>query len=171
MNIFKELLSQLSSKCEEIIPYCYEKRMASGDITLNSMSLVDVLLKAFVDRLFNVFIIVDGLDECEPVERKVVLATLSTLVDHCDRSVPGKLRLLFISQYFKDIQKLLSGASVIALASDDNKDDIREYVRVFSEKIQEKHELDGEQLEKIREKAWVRSDGMEVPVHVLVLRH
>lgn len=162
MNIFKELISQFLRQKQEFIPYCYDKRMTSGDVTLNSMGLVDVMLKVFIDAIPQVYIIIDGLDECEPVERKIVLTKLSELVHYCDRGLPGKLRVLFVSQYFKDIQKCLPGdASVIALSSGDNKSDIKEYIRLYSEKLQEKQGLDGGELERLREKIWLRSDGMK----------
>lgn len=170
MNIFKELIGQFLRQKQELVPYCYDKRMTSGDVTLNSMSLVDVMLKVFIDAIPQVFIIIDGLDECQPVERKIVLTKLSELVHHCDRGVPGKLRVLFVSQYSKDIQKCIPGdASVLPLSSGDSRADIKEYVRIYSEKLQEKQGLDLDELEKLREKIWLRSDGMKANNECLIV--
>lgn len=160
MNIFKELISQLLKQREELIPYCYDKQMGAGDVTLSSMVLVDGLLKVFIDALPKVFIIIDGVDECKAVERKIVLNKLSDLVADCDRGVPGKLRVLVVSQFSKDIEKLLPGASIMSLSSVDNQDDIKKYVQIYSEKIQKRQGLSPEELEDLRNKVWLRSDGM-----------
>jgi hypothetical protein len=159
MGIFKGLLSQLLSQCQELVPYCYDKRITSGDATLNSASLMELLLRLFCEKIPQIFIVIDGLDECAPVERKVVLTLMNNMVEHCDATVPGKLRVLFVSQFYKDIEKALMTASTISLTSDDNKTDIKEFVFAWSDKIQQKHGLDPFQVGEIRQKTCIRADG------------
>ena len=95
------------------------------------------------------FLIVDGLDECEQVDRKEALETLTRLAGECNATDPGKLRVLVVSQHYPDIQRAFqsSGATklapkIIALAEKDVESDIRTYVRIWVDKIASKNTSD-----------------------------
>jgi hypothetical protein len=145
--------------CRELIPYCYEKYLSSGELNLTSPGLAEQLLKLFFEKIPKQFIIIDGLDECKPAQRKLVLSFLTSMVDRCDEREPGKLRVLFVSQDFPDIKKSLQTASVMKLTPEDNKDDIVAYVHDWSKKIREKYYLNDEQVEFIQESTLIRSQG------------
>lgn len=128
-------------------------------MTLSTTSLAEQLLKLFCEKIENQYIIIDGLDECEPAQRKLVLSIFTTMVDRCDEHDPGKLRVLFISQDCLDIRKVLANASVLQITSDDNKNDIRTYINGESRKIQEKYGLDDKIAGYIQETTFIRSQG------------
>jgi hypothetical protein len=90
----------------------------------------------------KVFIIIDGLDECEQVERKQALDTLMGIATRCDQEDPGKLRLLIVSQEFADIRRVLHSSSIsrlaprtIQLTDAHNASDINTYVRIWVDRI------------------------------------
>lgn len=159
ISIYRGLLSQLLNRCRELIPYCYEKCLFSGELNLTSLALAEQLLKLFFEKIPKQFIIIDGLDECNPAQRKLVLLFFTSMVDKCDEREPGKLRVLFVSQDFPDIGKALQTADVMKLTPDDNKNDIKAYVYDWSKKIRSKYHLNDEQIEFIQESTLIRSQG------------
>jgi hypothetical protein len=112
-----------------------------------------------LERIPQVFIIVDGLDECEAVERKAILTFLTNMVDHCDSSIPGRLRVLIVSQDYKDIEKFMKAVPTVALTSDHNKADIEEYVLARTQDIESKLGPSPAERETISKTACIRADG------------
>jgi NACHT domain len=158
-SIFKSLLSQLITECRGLVPFCHDKYLASGELTLNSAKLIKQLLELFCDSLAKQYIIIDGLDECSKGERNLVMSFFNSLVDRHDAKAPGRTRILFISQDEIDIEKGLSTAAVIKVNATDNEDDIRRFVRESSRRIQTKYELDDLQVEKIMNSTCARAEG------------
>jgi hypothetical protein len=144
------------NQCRELVPYCYDKSVSSGELTLTTTSLAMQLLKLFFERIPKSYIIIDGLGECDHMERKLVLSFFMTIVDHLD---PGKLRVLFVSQDYPDIGKALPTAVVFTLTAEDNENDIKTYVRDWSLKIQRKFSLEMDIVEYIQESTCIRSKG------------
>lgn len=73
----------------------------------------------------RVFMVFDGVDECDLVERRMILSTMTTIINN--NREPGKYRVLFVSQYESDIKGLLRSAEVIRITEKDNEDEIGEY--------------------------------------------
>lgn len=160
ISIYRGLLSQLLNHCQELIPYCYDKCVSSGEIHLTSTATAEQLLKLFFEKIPKQFIIVDGLDECNVAQRKLVLTFFNLVVEKCDEREPGKLRVLFISQDFPDIGKALQAAAVLKLTPEDNKNDIKSYVRDWSRRIQQKYPLTTmDQIQFIEEATQTRTQG------------
>jgi hypothetical protein len=158
-SVFKGLLSQLLSQCHELIPWCHEKHLSSGELVLTSAGLAKQLLDVFCQKIPKQYIIIDGLDECDPAERKLVLSFFTAMVDRCDAQQPGKLRVLFVSQDFNDIRKALPTAATISLGPTDNEGDIKAYVEIWAAKIQRKFELDSDQVDWIEASTCARAQG------------
>lgn len=106
-------------------------------------------------------VVIDGLDECNLAQRRLVLTFLASIVNHCDEREPGRLRVLFVSQDFPDIGKAIQTATVLKLSPEDNKNDIKGYVYEWSKKIREKYALDNEQIGYIQESTLIRSQGRD----------
>ncbi|KAH8586783.1 C2H2 domain-containing protein [Bisporella sp. PMI_857] len=160
ISIYRSLLSQLLNHSRGLIPYCYDKYMSSGELNLTSTALAEQLLKLCFEKIPKQFIIIDGLDECSPAQRKLVLSFFTSMVDKCDEREPGKLRILFVSQDFPDIEKALQVADVMKLGPEDNENDIKAYVYDWSKKIKKKYYLNDIQLKFIEESTLIRSQGM-----------
>ncbi len=160
ISIFRGLLSQLLNHSRELIPYCYEKYLSSGELHLTSPALAKQLLKLCFEKIPKQFIIIDGLDECNPAQRKLVLSFFTSVVDKCDEREPGKLRVLFASQDFTDIGNALQTGDIMKLTPEDNKNDIKAYVHEWSKKIKEKYYLNDSQIEFIEESTFIRSQGI-----------
>jgi hypothetical protein len=118
----------------------------SGDASLRSLDVAKKLLHDCCTIVPKLFLVVDGLDECEVAERKGALESLTNFVGEFNTNEPGKLRILIVSQYYADIQRLLQSSGVTKLApkiiqisETDNENDIRAYVRIWVDKIVSKN--------------------------------
>ncbi|TVY15598.1 Vegetative incompatibility protein HET-E-1 [Lachnellula arida] len=160
ISVFRALLKQLLGQCMELVPYCYDKISSTGELTLTTTALAEQLLKIFFEKLGRQFIVIDGLDECDLAQRKLLLSFFTKMVDHCDERDPGKLRVLFVSQSSPDIEKALQLATVLRLTAEDNKNDIATYVGHWCTKIQRKYDLESSTVEFIRESTCLRASGM-----------
>jgi hypothetical protein len=157
ISVLKSLLNQLLSYNRDLVPYCHDKYSSSGELTMTSANLAKQLLELIFQKIPKQYIILDGLDECDIAERKVILSFFKTMVDRFDAYEPGKLRVLFISQDFNDIRKALPTAAVMSLGPADNQHDIKLYVDEWASKIQPKHELDDDQIEHIKTSTCARA--------------
>jgi archaellum biogenesis ATPase FlaH len=159
ISIYRGLLSQLLSKCRDLIPYCYEKCLTSGEINLTSTNLAEQLLRYFFEMIPKQFVIIDGLDECSQGQRKLILNFFNTVVDKCDEREPGKLRVLFVSQTFPDIEKALAKAEMVKLTDEDNKKDIESYIKDWSKKLRQLYGLSANEAKFIEDSTMIRSRG------------
>lgn len=149
VGIIKGLVEQLLCQHPDLLPLCHSRKLLSGEPVLRSLNLATRMLQDFCSILDKIFIIVDGLDECSPVERRQTLDTLMELVAECDLDVPGKLRLLVVSQDYADIRRTFSGSShfktgprVIQISHEDNEKDIQTFVKSWVDRIATKFELE-----------------------------
>jgi hypothetical protein len=134
---------------DDLLPSFYTRRTSSGDASLRSLHVAKKLLDDCCYIVPKLFLVVDGLDECEPTDRRETLETLTRLAGECNVNEPGKLRILVVSQQYPDIQRAFQscGANklapkIIALSEEDVEGDIRAYVRIWIDKIANKNASD-----------------------------
>ena len=142
VSIIKGLVDQILDKYPDKLPLCYVRRTSSGEPSLRSLNVAKKLLEDFCDTVPQLFVIIDGLDECEGVERKQILDVITNIVGRRDAAEPGKLRLLIVSQDYADIRKGLHSASVARMAPTilqitgaDHEKNIQAYVRLYVNRI------------------------------------
>jgi hypothetical protein len=155
------LLKQLICQCRDLVPFCHDKYSTSGELTLTSANLAKQLLDLFCQRIPKQYIIIDGLDECDIVERKLVMSFFNSLIDRFEKKNPGKLRILFVSQDEDDIRKSLTTASCLPLNPTDNAKDIKTFVHKWMVPIREKFELDEKSINYIEELTCFRANGIK----------
>ena len=127
---------------------------------MTSVNVAEQLFKLFLEILPKVFIIIDGLDECEILQRKLLLSFLTQQVEHWDERETGKLRIMFVSQQMPDIERSLSTAIVFTLSPVDNESDIKAFVNARCEEIRDKFYLNTDQVDYIRDSTCLRAEGM-----------
>ncbi|KAL5330616.1 hypothetical protein ACEPPN_000135 [Leptodophora sp. 'Broadleaf-Isolate-01'] len=160
ISIYRGLLSQMLNNHRDLIPYCHDRMVSTGEINLTTVTQAESLLKVLFEKADNTRVVIDGLDECDVDQRKLLLAFFTDAVDHFDERDPGKLRVLLISQDYLDIQKALQCATVLKLTNENNEADIKTYVREWSLKFQSKYELEPAILEEIQYSTCARAKGM-----------
>lgn len=159
VSVLKGLLHQLLVRCRDMVPYCYEKKLSSGELNMASSNLAQQLLELFVQRIPKIYVIIDGIDECDITERRLITSFFTSLAETCDERDPGKLRVLFISQDYADIRRALATASVLSLVPSDNEEDLKAYARHWGQQIQLNHGLDDQGKEDIIDITLARARG------------
>ena len=160
MAIFRGLLSQLIFQNKLLLPHCYEKTLAKGELTLSSAVTAQNLLELFLDCSSKQYMVIDGLDECSAIERKLVLAFFNGISRKLDSKDPGKFRILFVSQDEDDINTALKNATWVSLAPGNIKHDLQIFTRKWSDDIGQKFHLDTREIDYIAELTCYRADGM-----------
>ncbi|KAF2181728.1 hypothetical protein K469DRAFT_691815 [Zopfia rhizophila CBS 207.26] len=153
LAVLKGLLTQMLDHYPELLPHCYDTRLSSPEVFLRSPGIAKQLLEVFCAKYPEQYIIIDGLDECDRPERKEILRCFIGLVASCELEHPGKLRVLFVSQEYPDVRKILMESKIrpkiIPLSVMDNGNDIDIYCNHWMGKIQRKNELTQVQREYI----------------------
>jgi hypothetical protein len=144
IGILKGLVDQLLDQYPTLLPPCYTKRTSSGEPVLRSLHQAKKLFEDCCSVIPKLFVIVDGLDECE-VERKQAIDIFIGIVGLCDADEQGKLRVLFVSQEYADIRRALHSTAatrttprIIQLVDTDVETDISTYVRLWVDRIASK---------------------------------
>jgi len=154
----RSLLAQLLRYDESLLPFLYEKCVSSGQVSLVSTQLCADILETCLKTIPKIYIVVDGIDECDFSERKSILSFFTPIIEGDD--LPGKIRALFVSQDENDIRKLLRTASVLRLTDAHNKSDIESYANQWSVQIQKKFGLGDDTRKYIQSTVSNGSDGM-----------
>ncbi|KAF1974533.1 C2H2 domain-containing protein, partial [Bimuria novae-zelandiae CBS 107.79] len=168
VGVLKGLIHQLLSRYPDLVPPCHAKKSKSGEPVLRSFILAKIVFEDFCSIPDKIFIVIDGLDECEQYERKQLLEFLVDIVTQCDTNDPGKLRVMIVSQDYPDIKRALHTSStskivpkIVSMSAADNENDISSFVRIWVDRIAAKHELfDEEAKEYLRNLTVERAKGM-----------
>ena len=129
----------------------YDTSVESVEEYLECQSLYIVLLTLVVGSIskdISIHMIIDGLDECESMERKVIIIEITKILRRDLQ--PGRVRAMFISQPEADIRSLLRTATIVRLSEIDNASDIAAYTKDWCLKIQSKFDVTEDKLEVIR---------------------
>jgi hypothetical protein len=157
LAVTRTILTQLLNQNQELLPYLYDQCLSSGQPSLVSPKLCENLLKTVLTTISKTYLIIDGIDECIPSERKAILSYFTAIIDA--DVIPGRLRGLFVSQDENDIKKLLRAASTVRLQLSDNKSDIKGYATQWSLKIREKFKLSPDEQNHIALEVCRRAQG------------
>ena len=162
MAIFRGLLSQLIFQNKLLLPHCYEKTLAKGELTLSSAVTAQNLLELFLDYSSKQYMVIDGLDECSAIERKLVLAFFNGITRKLDAKEPGKFRILFVSQDEADIKNALKSVPCtwISLGPGNVEHDLQIFAEKWSNDIGQKFNLDTMEVNFIAEHTCLRAEGM-----------
>ncbi|KAI8949690.1 hypothetical protein F4801DRAFT_590960 [Xylaria longipes] len=160
LAIYKSLLIQMLHHHPDLLPSCHDRRLRGNEM-LNDEVVAQALIKLFCNADMSQFIIIDGVDEIDPAQRKPLLQFFAGLVDKCDTYNPGKVRVLFLSHDIADYKQLKSeSATFMQLSSDSIIKDIRKFVAKKAEEMKQELGLTDEELQHVQELTVARSDGM-----------
>jgi hypothetical protein len=163
-GVAKAILAQLLQQNPEILPFLFDECQKSCKVTLASPKDCARILGTVLQAVSKTFIILDGIDECEPKERKAILEFFTSAI-HDDENERGKLRGLFVSQDLGDIRSALHTAETLRLTEEHSMLDIQSYVIKWSQRIQGRfkksiHTMPEEAREYIVKLVCEGADGM-----------
>jgi hypothetical protein len=141
------------------LPYLFEKASTSGEMLLESPALTKELLETALKSCGKAYIVLDGLDECDPIEKKAIISWFQSVVAAISDTELDSIRCLFISQDDGEIGKLLSKTPAIRIKPEDIRLDIQAYATIWSRKIQVKFDLSDDKGEAILSTVVERANG------------
>jgi hypothetical protein len=163
--VARGILAQLLRQNEDLLPYLFEKASMSGEVVLESPALTKELLETALKSSEIVYIVLDGLDECDPQEKKAIISWFQSVATSLSETEFDSIRCLFISQDDGEIGKLLSKVPAISIKPDDTRVDIEAYAAIWSKKIQDKFDLFDDRREAILLTVAERANGKVVTVN------
>jgi hypothetical protein len=155
--ILRGILLQLVFQHSELVPYCHSRFKSSLSPTLSDLSTANALIETFCARIPRLYMIIDGLDECED-GRKDLLETFKNLIKRGANYAPEKLRVLFLSQPLPGIKNALPEAAILTLQPEHTKADIQKYCRTRTRELL-KFEFSNEDLNYIVQRICTKADG------------
>jgi hypothetical protein len=157
--VLRGLFVQLMRRQPDLVPFIYEKCTSSGEVILESLALLKELFGSVLRNSTKAFIIVDGVDECDQVERKLILTYLNGLMSSIEDQGNDAFRVLYISRDEGDIRKLLSKSARRTINPRDSEHDIKEYTTSRSLKVQGIFEISDTVREDIVSRVCNRAKG------------
>lgn len=159
--ILRSILRQLIKPGHLLLPWCHDLYLDSNQLSLFSEKSCREMLRTILLNTDRAILILDGIDECEPPDRKLLLSFVSQLLSDCGNQEPGKLRVFITSRDEPDICRHLHDYTKIEITPDDNEKDIKNYILQWRPKLQEEFtDLSGADLDYIRDSTLNRADGM-----------
>lgn len=151
---------QLVQQNEALLAHVYERCCRSSEVSLETSAILKELIEVSLQTSGNVFVVIDGIDECESREASKVVTLFKSIVRDNQRSPAGAYKVLFVSQRDGSLDKLLSKIPMVALdGSSGHREDIHKYARQWWLKIQEKFALTQEHQNQIVETITGRANG------------
>jgi len=150
LSIARSFLYQLSFNDDDLTEYLDAELANYGESTLKTATLAKKLLDVSVRNKNNLFIVIDGLDECLKGEKQSIISSFQTLISADVQDtlevnlidptpVDGKVRCLLVGREDGDCFKLLKDVSTVKIKPTDNRDDIRIFCQTWEDRIREKH--------------------------------
>ena len=148
LAVIRGILAQLVKANGQLRPHVLEAKYKTEDLMAECLQVLE-----------KTCIIIDGLDECDRDVRGEIITLFTRLAKAQNDTVPGSLRILFVSTDEVDIRKPLSRAVCLTVKGTDNFSEMQDYARVWAERIQELHALTDQKTEEIISKVMERADG------------
>ncbi|KIW84080.1 hypothetical protein Z517_03326 [Fonsecaea pedrosoi CBS 271.37] len=161
MSILRTLIAQLLTVRHILLPWCYEQYSGSNQLYLMDGKMCEHMLTALLLSHDRTVVLLDGLDECEAIDRKQLLDFFTRAVSICESHDPGKLRVMFASRDEPGIRRALHGSVEITITPANNEGDMKRFIKVWCQKICDKFEdLEAAEVSYIEESTLSRADGM-----------
>ncbi|KAE8378508.1 hypothetical protein BDV26DRAFT_281035 [Aspergillus bertholletiae] len=156
--VLRGILLQLVRQHRELTPYCHAKIKGAGSLMLSDLLTASSILEVYCERIAQLNVIIDGVDECEE-QRKDLIDIFRSLARKGGIYSKGRLRVLFLSRPMNEIKNAIPEAEIIALEPGHNRQDILKYCERRKREFQ-KFGFDNEYLKNVVQIICARADGM-----------
>lgn len=168
LALARSFILQLLNQDKSLLLYLHGEHCDSNEAVLSSIPLAQEMLKFLLSSCKSAYIVIDGLDECEREERKVITQWFCHLVESLPENAPDRLRCLFVSQDDRIGTKDLQGLAKINIEPQDNKQDILVYSRVQANELRRKFDFSEEESSRIAIAVTESVKGMK-PIELVCL--
>ena len=159
-QLAKSLIVQLLGSNANCLAYLYEKVLESGEFRAQAKQKYEEIILSMIQCYKKVWIGIDGLDECEQLERKDILSLVHKLSAPTEDE--SDVKVFLASRAERDIE-LSPGLSKPLVIKDHHlKSDISKYLQKEAQALREKFDLPEERLRSIVSLVSQRSKGTPV---------
>lgn len=137
-----------------------------GEPLLSSEELAKELLETFLKSSVGLYIIVDGLDECNRDEEKKILEFLLSIVKVTQTVQQGSMQCAFVSQSDAVTAKILRGLPTIEMTALHNHEDIAAFVLSRGADIRQKFQLTEEIVVDMNNLVVKKAGGEYHPLYI-----
>ncbi|KAI1682859.1 hypothetical protein KJE20_07591 [Pyrenophora tritici-repentis] len=167
LRVARVILSQLLLQDDGLLSYLYNKMSTSGQVTLSKETVAKELLEIALKAFEKLYIVIDGIDECEKDERHKIVSLFEKTWESLPQGDADQLRCLFVSQddniARKDFEKMPS----LKVTESDTQRDIVTYVTAKSLRIKTKFDLTADRQLLIQDQIIKSADGMFLFAHLM----
>lgn len=126
---------------------------------LNTIQDIEELLRASLLNCAKVYIVIDGIDECERAERKRVTSWFRDVVENLEPPRLDRIRCLFVSQDDGVARKDFDGITALKIKPTDVENDIEQYSSHEAGQIQSMFQLSDDMRVNIASRMTKAADG------------
>lgn len=155
----RAIIGQAVTQNDSLLSYVYEEAATSGEKPLNTLKRSQEILEVALKNLDKAYLVIDGVDECSPNEKKIIAPWLQTLVRSLSENDHAPMKCVFFSQNDKDTGRLFKGLPLVPIRSADLSGDIMTFCTIEAGKIQEKFSLPDSEAQEIVQKVSHEAKG------------
>jgi hypothetical protein len=160
LAVARGILAQLFQQDEGLLAYLYDKASTSGQTTLSTDSLAKDLLDTMTKSFHKLYIVIDGIDECDRDDRKQIVSVFEEIWESLAPDIADSLRCLFISQDDSPARKDFAQMASLKVTESDSRQDIRSYADHWSSKMQAKFALTQARQKYIEDVITEKAEGI-----------
>jgi hypothetical protein len=159
LGVARGILSQLLFQDDALLTYIYEKVSTSGQVTLSIESTAMELLKTSLQTFRKLYVVIDGIDECEREERRQIVSFFEKAWESLPQNDNDSLRCMFISQDDNVARKDFANMSSLRVTESDTQSDIVAYVKARSVGIKSHLDLTTDRQQWTQDQIVKSADG------------
>ncbi|EMD69111.1 hypothetical protein COCSADRAFT_130498 [Bipolaris sorokiniana ND90Pr] len=158
LAVARGILSQLLSHDDALLSYLYEKASTSGQVTLSLEATARELLETSLKAFEKLYIVVDGIDECEGDQRQQIVSFFQDTWDSLPPADMDSLRCMFVSQDDNIARKHFASMSSLKITENHTREDIVEFVAGRSMTIKVKFDLTADRQQWVQDQVMKNAD-------------
>lgn len=159
LAVARGIILQLFNQDESLLPYLYEKASRSGQRPLSTNSLAKELLETAVKNYKKLYVVIDGIDECENKHRSDIVSTFRSLWESLPAGKVNSLRCLFVSQDDGAAREDFAGIDLLKITEIDTRHDIRVYTNAWSKTIGMRFDLSQDKQQLVEDVVTQKAEG------------
>lgn len=156
-GVARSLIQQLLQSNPVSLDFLYEFAVASGEKHPSSFETYQSILKHIASAHDQLYIGIDGLDECEQEDRRMILSLLRHIL--VESSPNTNIKIFLASRWMKEIEGSLNSVLLFKIKGEHIRHDIRDYVQIRSRRLGENFGLDLERQKSISTQICRQSEG------------
>jgi hypothetical protein len=147
-----------------LLSYVYEEAATCGERPLKTKKRAEDTLEMALKSLGQVYIVIDGLDECKVNEKSTISSWFKNVVNSECQYGSTHIRCLFLSQVDRETSKLLKFIPQFSIGHAGLARDIRVFCEIEGAKIKRKFGLPGAECAEIVERVTNEAQGKYSPI-------